>query len=78
MAENFSAADEILKLKKLLDDGIITQEEFDAKKESLLTGKVIQEKDSAKQESTQINTASPNPQMPIPQKKKRKDAYLRF
>jgi len=31
-----SEADEILKLKKLLDQGIITQEEFDAKKKQLL------------------------------------------
>lgn len=31
-----SAADEILKFKQLLDNGIITQEEFDAKKKQLL------------------------------------------
>lgn len=31
-----SVADEILKFKKLLDDGVITQEEFDAKKKQLL------------------------------------------
>lgn len=31
-----SSADEILKYKKLLDEGIITQEEFDAKKKQLL------------------------------------------
>lgn len=31
-----SSADEILKFKKLLDDGVITQEEFDAKKKQLL------------------------------------------
>jgi hypothetical protein len=31
-----SSADEILKFKKLLDEGIITQEEFDAKKKQLL------------------------------------------
>jgi predicted Zn-dependent peptidase len=31
-----SAADEILKLKSLLDSGILTQEEFDAKKKQLL------------------------------------------
>ncbi len=31
-----SAADEILKFKQLLDQGIITQEEFDAKKKQLL------------------------------------------
>lgn len=31
-----SGADEILKYKKLLDDGILTQEEFDAKKKQLL------------------------------------------
>ena len=31
-----SAADEILKFKKLLDEGVITQEEFDAKKKQLL------------------------------------------
>ena len=31
-----SATDEILKLKKLLDQGIITQEEFNAKKKQLL------------------------------------------
>ncbi|MGA3674687.1 SHOCT domain-containing protein [Lysinibacillus agricola] len=33
VAQNqISAADEILKFKKLLDDGILTKEEFDAKK----------------------------------------------
>ncbi len=32
----FSSADEILKYKELMDDGIITQEEFDAKKKQLL------------------------------------------
>ncbi len=31
-----SAADEILKLKQLLDAGVLTQEEFDAKKKQLL------------------------------------------
>ena len=31
-----SAADEILKFKSLLDAGVITQEEFDAKKKALL------------------------------------------
>ena len=31
-----SSADEILKYKKLLDEGILTQEEFDAKKKQLL------------------------------------------
>ena len=33
---NNSAADEIMKFKKLLDQGILTQEEFDAKKKELL------------------------------------------
>ena len=32
----YSSADEIAKFKKLLDDGVITQEEFDAKKKQLL------------------------------------------
>ena len=31
-----SSADEIVKFKKLLDDGIITEEEFEAKKKQLL------------------------------------------
>lgn len=31
-----SAADEIMKFKRLLDDGIISQEEFEAKKKQLL------------------------------------------
>lgn len=31
-----SAADEIIKFKQLLDNGVITQEEFDAKKKQLL------------------------------------------
>ncbi len=35
-ANRFSAADEILKYKKLLDDKVITQEEFDTKKKQLL------------------------------------------
>ncbi|WP_435645143.1 SHOCT domain-containing protein [Butyricicoccus porcorum] len=34
--ESFSAADEIEKFKQLLDQGIITEEEFDAKKKQLL------------------------------------------
>ena len=34
--KNFSAADELVKYKDLLDKGIITQEEFDAKKKQLL------------------------------------------
>ena len=34
--QQFSAADEILKFKKLLDMGVITQEEFEAKKKELL------------------------------------------
>lgn len=33
---NISSADEILKFKQLLDEGIITQEEFDRKREDLL------------------------------------------
>ncbi|AVK98993.1 SHOCT domain-containing protein [Lysinibacillus sphaericus] len=32
----FDVADEIRELKDLLDDGILTQEEFDAKKKQLL------------------------------------------
>ncbi|HIX15968.1 MAG TPA: SHOCT domain-containing protein [Candidatus Hungatella pullicola] len=35
-SEKTSEADEILKFKKLLDDGIITQEEFEAKKKQIL------------------------------------------
>ena len=34
--ESVSAADEIVKFKKLLDDGIITQEEFNKKKKDLI------------------------------------------
>lgn len=34
-----SAADELRKFKQLLDEGILTQEEYDAKKEQLLNGK---------------------------------------
>ena len=33
---NISSADELTKYKKLLDDGVITQEEFDIKKKQLL------------------------------------------
>ena len=33
---NTSNADEILKFKKLLDEGIISQEEFERKKQELL------------------------------------------
>ena len=36
MESKFSAADELKKYKELLDSGIITQEEFDAKKKQLL------------------------------------------
>ena len=35
----FSIADELLKLKKLLDDGILTKEEFEAQKKKLLERK---------------------------------------
>ncbi len=34
--EAFSSADEILKLKQLLDAGVLTQDEFDAKKRQIL------------------------------------------
>lgn len=34
--QGFSAADELLKFKKLMDDGVITKEEFEAKKKKLL------------------------------------------
>ena len=68
MAENFSVADEILKLKKLLDDGIITQEEFDAKKKELLSGD-FQEKEPDKQSPPPVITISPGP-TPSPPKKK--------
>lgn len=37
MQNQFSAADEIMKLKNLLDMGVLTQEEFDAKKKQLLS-----------------------------------------
>lgn len=33
---NFSTADELIKLKDLLDKGVITQEEFDAQKKKIL------------------------------------------
>jgi uncharacterized membrane-anchored protein YhcB (DUF1043 family) len=36
LANNNLVADELAKLKKLLDDGVITQEEFDAQKSKLL------------------------------------------
>ena len=35
-ANNLSSADEIKKFKDLLDSGVITQEEFNAKKKQLL------------------------------------------
>ena len=35
----YLVADELAKLKKLIDDGVITQEEFDAQKEKLLNNK---------------------------------------
>jgi len=36
---NISVADELLKLKKLLDEGVLTQQEFDAQKKKLLEPK---------------------------------------
>lgn len=36
VSQSFSAADELKKFKELLDSGVITQEEFDAKKKQLL------------------------------------------
>ncbi|MGE7132786.1 SHOCT domain-containing protein [Lysinibacillus xylanilyticus] len=36
-SNQISAADEILKFKQLLDEGILTQEEFDAKKKQQLS-----------------------------------------
>lgn len=41
MEQNFSVAEEIKKLKELLDSGAITQEEFDRKKASLLDPKPV-------------------------------------
>ncbi len=38
MPESISAADELKKFKELLDAGIITQDEFDAKKKEILRG----------------------------------------
>ncbi|WP_336689828.1 MULTISPECIES: SHOCT domain-containing protein [unclassified Chryseobacterium] len=38
LKQNVSIADEILKLKKLLDDGILTKEEYDIQKKKLLEG----------------------------------------
>lgn len=35
-SQNISAADEIVKYKKLLDEGIITESEFQLKKKQLL------------------------------------------
>ena len=37
--ENYSSADEIKKFKELLDSGVITEEEFQAKKEQLLNNR---------------------------------------
>lgn len=37
----FSVADELLKFKQLLDMGVLTQEEFDRKKEELLSSNII-------------------------------------
>ncbi len=36
VVQSASSADELKKFKELLDSGIITQEEFDAKKKQLL------------------------------------------
>ena len=36
VVQTLSPADELLKYKQLLDSGVITQEEFDAKKKQLL------------------------------------------
>lgn len=69
MAENFSVADEILKLKKLLDDGIITQEEFDAKKKELLMGDSSKVKEPERVDPSPVITISPGP-TPSPPKKK--------
>lgn len=41
MEQNFSVAEEIKKIKELLDSGAITQEEFDRKKASLLDPKPV-------------------------------------
>jgi|GEM_PF-1426825 len=38
--EDFAVADEILKLKKLADDGIISQKEFESRKKLLLVGEI--------------------------------------
>lgn len=43
MPDNFNVADEIKKLKQLLDDEIITQEEFENQKKKLLNNNVPNE-----------------------------------
>lgn len=53
-----SNAEEIMKYKELLDSGIITQEEFDAKKRELLFGEKQSEANSTS--NAQINTIKSN------------------
>lgn len=52
-----SATDELVKLKQLLDDGILTQEEFDKQKEIVLKR---MENDDEKSAVSPINSITPN------------------
>ena len=50
MSDNNSQADEILKFKNLMDQGIISEEEFNKKKSEILNSK-------SKQETKNIKTS---------------------
>lgn len=59
-----SAADEILKLKQLLDAGALTQEEFDAQKAKLLSGAPVK-KTATTQSSQTSGTNLPKSEQPL-------------
>lgn len=79
MADNFSIADEIKKLKDLLDSGAITQQEYEQQKKELLGPSQAQTKTNPSTPPHSEATASTASQSPVyvaPAKKKKKSGCL--
>ena len=70
---NFSAADEIIKFKQLLDSGIITKEEFEAKKRELLN---IPQAEETKPAPAPAARRTQQPAAPVRLQKKRMNGCL--
>ena len=62
--ETVSFTDELVKLKELLDQGILTQEEFDAQKQRLLSSQIQQQPQQAPPPPQYYQTV-PQPAPPV-------------